>query len=217
MCTIDIEQIERFKLQETKIVFLIDFENISKTSFRKVCGLTPEYALNYVFYSSNTPDPNWILTHTPCNIQLKLVECYTGENAMDFQLIASAGESCALNPDAVHVVVSNDKGYEPAIRMFQNKGRRIFQYRPNANADKIPPEPEPDGKDIQLKEIIVRHCNANNLGQYAEEIFQIAKSTKDLVQIHNAIQQRRTDNAPKRKNPAYMAIANEIKQLRLFE
>lgn len=175
MCSISIDHIKNIN---TKITFLIDFENVPNNIFSQLDNLVNKPGYYYVFYSDHIQTPDWILKHTPPEMQMQFIECYTGENAMDFQLIAMAGELAALNPNMIYIIVSNDKGYKPAIRMLQNKGRRIFQYKTNKMIQ----------HDQELLSVIQKHCNENDIGAYAQNIYEIAKKTKNLQSIHNALQ-----------------------------
>ncbi len=89
-----------------------------------------------IFYTKNSPHMAYssvikLLQNSSRTIQFE--ECYEGNNALDFQLISylgylMAGEDPA---DAEFVIMSNDTGYDPAIRFWKKKGFSIKRFNIN--------------------------------------------------------------------------------------
>lgn len=89
-----------------------------------------------IFYTKNSP-------HMAYSSVIKLLqnssrriifeECYEGNNALDFQLISYLGYLMAGEDPAKaeFVIMSNDTGYDPAIRFWKKKGFSIKRFNIN--------------------------------------------------------------------------------------
>lgn len=120
-----------------KHIYLIDYENTAPNILTTLAAISPQDSWYYLFYSEMTKQPEWIMSHLPDkSIILKLINCHVGsQNAMDFQIVAMAGYISALHPNAIYIIVSNDKGYDAPIQMMQENGIRIFRTPPTVKKD----------------------------------------------------------------------------------
>ena len=89
-----------------------------------------------IFYTKNSPHMAYssvikLLQNSSRTITFE--ECYEGNNALDFQLISYLGFLMAgENPEeAEFVIMSNDTGYDPAIRFWKKKGFSIKRFNIN--------------------------------------------------------------------------------------
>lgn len=110
------------------VYYLVDTENpggfntvedlLKKTEEEK-CRL-------YLFYSENTSKLAPAVVEKMLNAGcVKLIRVKTGHNSLDFCLISMAGYLCAKHPKASFVILSDDHGYDNAIRMWQDAGIRM--------------------------------------------------------------------------------------------
>ena len=89
-----------------------------------------------IFYTKNSPHMAYssvIKLLQNSSRTIKFEECYEGNNALDFQLISYLGYLMAgENPaNAEFVIMSNDTGYDPAIRFWKKKGFSIKRFNIN--------------------------------------------------------------------------------------
>lgn len=106
------------------LTYLVDLENICAKPLYQYAEKHQdgEYI---IFYSENTSSPNSILEGLPEEIKVSFVGCKTGgHNAMDFCISGMAGRLSVGRLTKIKIL-SNDKGYDPVIRMLQEKGTRI--------------------------------------------------------------------------------------------
>ncbi|MGN0241463.1 MAG: PIN domain-containing protein [Candidatus Weimeria sp.] len=110
---------------EIKEVRFIDSENVN-CQWKNI--LTDDPAVKTVIlYTDSTPKISYdtlkeILEH-PTGIELTKVNA--GEkaaSALDFQLVSIMGYMISENPDRKYVIVSLDKGYDPCVSYWKNKG-----------------------------------------------------------------------------------------------
>lgn len=106
------------------ITYLVDLENIGTKPLHQYAEQNQD-AEYIIFYSDNTSMPGTVLELLPETINISFVNCRTGgNNAMDFCICAMAGKLSAYKARKIKIL-SNDKGYDPMIRMLQEQGTRI--------------------------------------------------------------------------------------------
>ncbi|MCD8083440.1 MAG: PIN domain-containing protein [Clostridiales bacterium] len=60
---------------------------------------------------------------------LQWIRCFEGQNALDFQLVTEMGHQIYLDPEREYVIVSNDTGYDAAVRYWQQRGSSVSRMR----------------------------------------------------------------------------------------
>ncbi len=78
-----------------------------------------------IFYSDKSPKLSFaeldLLNASRCRVKYR--QCRNGRpNAMDFCIMTQLGMSVRKHPDAIHLVLSRDKGYLSGIEMLRDKG-----------------------------------------------------------------------------------------------
>ena len=78
-----------------------------------------------IFYSDRSPKLSFaemdLLDSSRCRVKYR--HCRNGRpNAMDFCIMTQLGMSVRKHPDAIHLVLSRDKGYLSGIEMLRDKG-----------------------------------------------------------------------------------------------
>lgn len=110
----------------TKKVYLVDTENVNSTW--KV--LLPEITKNdrlILFYTLNSPhisyaDMGFIIQYPD---RFELMECYTGNNGLDFQLVSYLGYLLKTAAKTKYIIVSNDTGYDSVIHFWADRERSV--------------------------------------------------------------------------------------------
>lgn len=58
-------------------------------------------------------------------IELETIKCSQGKNALDFQLVSYLGFFIFSDPNSEYIIVSDDTGYDPVVKMWNNKGVKV--------------------------------------------------------------------------------------------
>ena len=120
-------------------VYLLDTENIGR-SWIPFAEAHPEnkYCL---FCTENSPTVPLASVKNLFAVMdsLEFVQCYTGPNALDFQLVSSLGFFCAndVKKENKYIIVSKDTGYDAIIRFWKDRGYDISKVESlGENSDK---------------------------------------------------------------------------------
>ena len=128
--------------------FLVDSENVND-NWLMLFDMADEDDEIIVFYTKKSPHMSYmsvirLIENNKINIRFE--ECYEGTNALDFQLVSymgylmRCGGTCSENEcDAAsaetsadeYIIMSNDTGYDPAIRFWKDKGYHVRRYNVN--------------------------------------------------------------------------------------
>ncbi len=113
-------------------IYLVDTENV---------GFAWKHLLEHInstdkiilFYTENTPYLSYLdlaYLQTLCD-RFILEKCYTGKNALDFQLISYMGYHMKSSPKSQFIIISNDSGYDSVIQYWLDKERNITRMTSN--------------------------------------------------------------------------------------
>lgn len=161
-----------------KTIYLVDLENIGQTALYDFVKQNPEEEF-VIFYSDKTTSPGIILEHVPENLIISFVLCESGsDNAMDFCICTTAGLIASKDFQKI-VIISDDKGYDPAVHMLQQKGMRIKREN-TAQAD--------DGQMPCLNGRITKVVFENVPKRYQNEVFEALKNVSGRKAVHEMLQ-----------------------------
>lgn len=128
--------------------FLVDSENVND-NWLMLFDMADEDDEIVVFYTKKSPHMSYmsvirLIENNSINVRFE--ECYEGTNALDFQLVsymgylmgcagsfsenkcdASSAKSCADE----YIIMSNDTGYDPAVRFWKDKGFAVRRFNVN--------------------------------------------------------------------------------------
>ena len=128
--------------------FLVDSENVND-NWLMLFDMADEDDEIVVFYTKKSPHMSYmsvirLIENNKINIRFE--ECYEGTNALDFQLVSyigylmGCGGACSENKcDAAsaetgadeYIIMSNDTGYDPAVRFWKDKGYAVRRFNVN--------------------------------------------------------------------------------------
>lgn len=128
--------------------FLVDSENVND-NWLMLFDMADENDEIVVFYTKKSPHMSYmsvirLIENNKINIRFE--ECYEGTNALDFQLVSymgylmGCGGACSENEcDAAsaetgadeYIIMSNDTGYDPAVRFWKDKGYAVRRFNVN--------------------------------------------------------------------------------------
>ena len=103
-------------------VYLIDTENV-RTVWTLLLDRMTENDKIYVFYTMNSgnvsyEDLNGVISSGK---NVELIQCHTGKNGLDFQLVSYLGYLIKSNENADYCIISDDSGYDAVIRFWEGR------------------------------------------------------------------------------------------------
>lgn len=128
--------------------FLVDSENVND-NWLMLFDMADEDDEIVVFYTKKSPHMSYmsvirLMENNKINIRFE--KSYEGTNALDFQLVSymgylmGGGGACSENEcDAAsaetgadeYIIMSNDTGYDPAVRFWKDKGFAVRRFNVN--------------------------------------------------------------------------------------
>ena len=102
--------------------YLIDSENVGDF-WIPLLELPADQAELIVFYTKNSPHMSYdsLIKLKESDRTVTFIKCYEGTNALDFQLCSELGFLIANNPGDEFIIVTNDTGYDAAVKYWRRK------------------------------------------------------------------------------------------------
>ena len=102
--------------------YLIDSENVGDF-WIPLLELPVDRAELIVFYTKNSPHMSYdsLIKLKESDRKVTFIKCYEGTNALDFQLCSELGFLIAQNPGDEFIIVTNDTGYDAAVKYWRRK------------------------------------------------------------------------------------------------
>lgn len=113
-------------------IYYIDSENVGD---RWIGLLSEDDSRFLVFYTGHSPRiayPQAIQLMNATN-KLEFVECYEGNNGLDFQLVSYLGYELHADNTNEMVIVSNDTGFDAVVHFWMDRGMNVKRV-PRSNA-----------------------------------------------------------------------------------
>lgn len=111
--------------------YLIDTENVGRdwVPYLEVAGKRDRFVL---FYTRVSPAINLSILNQiiNCPAKMECVPCYTGPNALDFQLITELGYRISKHPTTDYIVLTRDAGFDAAVKYWNDKGFSVKRIAP---------------------------------------------------------------------------------------
>ena len=109
-------------------IYLVDSENIGASWSQLLPSMSKEDQM-FVFYTEKSPYISYdnllqVIAH--CQIPV-FNKCYEGKNALDFQLVSELGHKLCQEPKAEFIIVSDDYGYDAAIRYWKERSYNVHR------------------------------------------------------------------------------------------
>lgn len=194
-----------------KTIYLIDYENIQNDVIERLQTMYHHEIQPYylVFYTEHTQKPGKLLEELPDDVTVSFQHCYcNSDNALDFQLTTTLGQLTTRYPRNKYVIVSNDRGYTPAIQMLQDQGYRVFQeILPHTSKQTAPNLPEPE---TDLQRALQKTCMQLKIPKAWKSIYDIVLKYKNYKDIKVVLD--RTFKKSNVSNTLYFAIKRNYNQ-----
>lgn len=191
--------------------FLVDSENVND-NWLMLFDMADEDDEIVVFYTKKSPHMSYmsvirLIENNKINIRFE--ECYEGTNALDFQLVsymgylmgcagsfsenkcdAASAESCADE----YIIMSNDTGYDPAVRFWKDKGYAVRRF--NVNFCKQAVQRRKNIKYQVVADIPSKEDNANTNINTDTDTDAITAKSYNLNELIDGTHSSYTDNEP---------------------
>ncbi len=109
-----------------KKVYLVDSENVGDVWVPLLASSQPDEEI-LVFYTLKSPHMSYenvrMLKET--RKEVAFIKCFEGSNALDFQLVTELGYRLRENEECEYVIVSNDTGFDAAIRYWSTRKKPV--------------------------------------------------------------------------------------------
>lgn len=103
-------------------IYLVDSENVGDIWVPLLVSSQEDDEV-LVFYTTKSPHMNYenvrMLKET--EKEADFIKCFEGSNALDFQLVTELGYRLSQNADREYVIVSNDTGFDAAVRYWSTR------------------------------------------------------------------------------------------------
>ena len=106
--------------------YLIDSENVGDF-WIPLLELPAQETELIVFYTKNSPHMSYdsLIKLKQSDRTVIFIKCYEGTNALDFQLCSELGYRIAMNEDDDFIIVTNDTGYDAAVKYWRHKNYSV--------------------------------------------------------------------------------------------
>ena len=107
-------------------IFMIDSENVGASWIQLLPALSEEDRI-FVFYTDKSPYVSYenMLQVIKYGSMPVFIKCFEGTNALDFQLVSEMGYKLCENPEGEFIIISDDYGYDAAVKYWTKKGYNI--------------------------------------------------------------------------------------------
>ncbi len=107
-------------------IYLIDTENVRTVWTLLLDRMTLNDKI-YVFYTMNSgnvsyEDLNGVISSGK---NVELIQCHTGKNGLDFQLVSYLGYLIRNNENADYCIISDDSGYDAVIKFWEGREVKV--------------------------------------------------------------------------------------------
>ena len=110
----------------SKTIYFVDSENVNEKWIEELTDIKKSDEI-IVFYTEKSTHASYenISKIADGDVNLNWVKCFTGTNALDFQLSTELGYRIAKGERNTFVIISNDKGYDAIVNYWVVKGIKV--------------------------------------------------------------------------------------------
>ena len=103
-------------------IYLIDTENVRTVWTMLLDRMTVNDKI-YVFYTMNSGNVSYedLKGVLSSGKSVELIQCHTGKNGLDFQLVSYLGYLIHSNENADYCIISDDSGYDAVIKFWEDR------------------------------------------------------------------------------------------------
>ena len=182
-------------------VYLIDTENV-RTVWTLLLDKMSDNDKIYVFYTMNSgnvsyEDLNGIISS---GRNVELIQCHTGKNGLDFQLVSYLGYLIRNNENADYCIISDDSGYDAVVKFWEGRDIDVTRKTAFQISGKQPKAPKKSifGKKPRVPAVPSRVSGQRNSG-YQDDRSRSTRPQEPKAQNFKA--QETNSQNPKAQEP----------------
>lgn len=136
-----------------KKFYLVDTENVGSVWVDLLPTLGKQDHL-LLFYTVNSSGISYedLLRLVGQEQKYEMIQCFTGRNGLDFQLVSYLGYLIKSNGKAEYVIISNDNGYDAVVRFWEARDIAVSRVRGSVLRRSLTQNNEEDGKLPEAEE-----------------------------------------------------------------
>ena len=160
------------------MVYLIDTENVGNTAWSEFLKRKTDVEQVVFFYTKNSGPLTFMLLQEVINQfggQTRIIPCYIGKNALDFQLVSTLGYLIAKAPELSYCILSKDTGYDSAIQFWKDHGAQVSREIPNYTDSTKRNTKKPPEICSEIEQLLAKNQYENCSGKV---LFILAESVK---------------------------------------
>lgn len=199
-----------------KKFYLVDTENVGSVWVDLIPTLAKQDCL-LLFYTVNSSGISYedLLKLAGQEQKYEMIQCFTGRNGLDFQLVSYLGYLIKSNAKAEFTIISNDIGYDAVVRFWSAKDISISRVKASALHRSLQQD-EKSGEAIQKA---VQKTNRKaaqkqeDSSEQEESLEESALNTKPSKQNDSAcVPQNQEASAPAKKGRTRTAAKKRSKK-----
>ena len=107
-----------------KKIYYIDSENVGESWIESLDKVDARFI---IFYTKNSPRIAYpqVIQLMNTNKRPEFVECYKGNNGLDFQLVSYLGFELCNDQTSEMIIVSNDTGFDTVVQFWRDRGMNV--------------------------------------------------------------------------------------------
>ncbi len=186
---------------EEEHIYLIDTENVRSVWTLLLERMTSQDKV-YVFYTMNSGSVSYeaITGILQYGKRIELVECFTGKNGLDFQLVSYLGYMIRDNEKAEYCIVSDDGGYDAAVKFWEKKGIKISRKTASEVSGKPAKTSRGKGlKGLKVTAITKKKASGSKPEEKKAEPEKAEAAKKEPVKKESVKQELMKQEAPKQE------------------
>lgn len=165
-------------------IYLVDSENVNDVWIQLATAMDAQDEM-LVFYTEKSPHMSYEkvieITRLP-ERAVQWIKCVEGSNALDFQLVTELGARVALSGDCAFVIVSNDTGFDAAVKYWLERGKDVRRIK-SVECKKLAQALH--GEKLLCEASEADDCVEEQRAQQAQEVEQevLAADTTEQMQL----------------------------------
>lgn len=191
-----------------KRVFFIDSENVGDNWTLMLDNVEAEDEL-LVFYTQKSPHMSYrnLIHLKESSKDVTFIECFEGSNALDFQLVSELGYRIALDADCRYYIITNDTGFESAVKYWRRRNIYIRRLPGKACASiGMPAVAAENAEDTSV--LLPEEAEAQAV-KTAEEVLPAGTQAEETVQTEEAPRPKKSGRSSRRSKASKTAPVQE--------
>ena len=169
-------------------VYLVDTENVG-TAWKDLLPQRNGKDLIILFFTENSPGISYYDLDTIRQYpdSFEMVECVTGKNGLDFQLVSYLGYLIKSAPKTDYIIVTNDTGYDAVVKFWNQRELSVIRKTKSELIAKEQKENSQEEVKGMLKNLLPEE---NSDEEMVEEVYRLLcdYSVKQLQELYQALQ-----------------------------